>query len=94
MTHKKKDCLERPRKIGAKFTNALIAYDEFEQPDLNQDYDGKRDRWAGYDPATHKEIVEEYEKVEEAKRQLKAEKLKEDPNAESSRYCLLIFIIK
>jgi pre-mRNA-processing factor SLU7 len=29
MTHKKKDCLERPRKLGAKFTNANIAYDEF-----------------------------------------------------------------
>jgi pre-mRNA-processing factor SLU7 len=84
MTHKKKDCLDRPRKIGAKFSNALIAHDEFVQPDLNRDYDGKRDRWAGYDPANHREIVEEYQKIEEAKRQLKAEKLKEDPNAESS----------
>lgn len=84
MTHIRKDCLERPRKIGAKFTNASIAHDEFKQPDLNPDYDGKRDRWAGYDPTTHREIVEEYQKVEDAKRQLKAEKLKEDPNAESS----------
>lgn len=84
MTHKKKDCLERPRKVGAKFTNAQIAYDEFEQPNLNPDFDGKRDRWAGYDPTNHREIVEEYQKIEEAKRQLKAEKLKEDPNAESS----------
>lgn len=84
MTHKRKDCMERPRKVGAKFTNAQIAHDEFEQPDLNPDYDGKRDRWAGYDPSTHREIVEEYQKIEDAKRQLKAEKLKEDPNAESS----------
>ncbi|KAL7049769.1 hypothetical protein ACKWTF_003839 [Chironomus riparius] len=84
MTHKKKDCLERPRKIGAKFTNAAIAYDEFVQPELNPDYDGKRDRWSGYDPANHREIVEEYQKIEEAKRQIKAERLKEDPNAESS----------
>uniref|UniRef100_A0A1B0C584 Pre-mRNA-splicing factor SLU7 domain-containing protein n=1 Tax=Glossina palpalis gambiensis TaxID=67801 RepID=A0A1B0C584_9MUSC len=36
----------------------------------------KRDRWSSYDPANHREIIEEYEKVEEAKRQLKAEKLK------------------
>lgn len=84
MTHKKKDCLERPRKIGAKFSNAQIAHDEFVQPDLKPDFDGKRDRWAGYDPANHREIVEEYQKIEEAKRELKAEKLKEDPNASSS----------
>lgn len=84
MTHKKKDCLERPRKVGAKFSNALIGFDEFVQPDLKPDFDGKRDRWAGYDPANHREIVEEYQKIEEAKRELKAEKLKEDPNASSS----------
>uniref|UniRef100_A0A1B0C697 Pre-mRNA-splicing factor SLU7 n=1 Tax=Glossina palpalis gambiensis TaxID=67801 RepID=A0A1B0C697_9MUSC len=42
----------------------------------------KRDRWSGYDPANHREIIEEYEKVEEAK--LKTEKLKNDPGAEIS----------
>uniref|UniRef100_A0A1B0C576 Pre-mRNA-splicing factor SLU7 domain-containing protein n=1 Tax=Glossina palpalis gambiensis TaxID=67801 RepID=A0A1B0C576_9MUSC len=36
----------------------------------------KRDRWSSYDPANHRKIIEEYEKVEEAKRRLKAEKLK------------------
>lgn len=76
--------MERPRKIGAKFTNAEISHDEYVQPDLKPDFDGKRDRWAGYDPANHREIVEEYQKIEEAKRMLKAEKLKEDPNASSS----------
>jgi len=84
MTHIRKDCLERPRKIGAKYTNAEIAHDEFVQPDLKPDFDGKRDRWAGYDPSNHREIVEEYQQIEEAKRQLKADKLKEDPDAESS----------
>jgi pre-mRNA-processing factor SLU7 len=39
------------------------------------DYDGKRDRWSGYDPSEHKAIIEEYQKIEEAKRQLRAEKL-------------------
>nr|CAD7397709.1 unnamed protein product [Timema poppensis] len=52
-----------------------IAPDEFIQRDLSMDYDGKRDRWAGYDPSEHKAIIEEYQKVEEAKRQLRAEKL-------------------
>ncbi|KAK2575895.1 hypothetical protein KPH14_007264 [Odynerus spinipes] len=82
MTHKKKECMERPRKIGAKFTNTNIAPDEFAQPELCVDYDGKRDRWAGYDPSEHKAIVEEYQKIEEAKRQLRAEKLNAEENDE------------
>lgn len=82
MTHKKKECMERPRKIGAKFTNINIAPDEFAQPELCVDYDGKRDRWAGYDPSEHKTIVEEYQKIEEAKRQLRAEKLNAEENDE------------
>ncbi|XP_052754839.1 pre-mRNA-splicing factor Slu7 [Galleria mellonella] len=81
MTHKKKDCLERPRKIGAKFSNAGIAPDEYQQPNLNLSYDGKRDRWNGYDPAQHKAIIEEYQKVEDAKRELRAQKLEQDPTA-------------
>lgn len=84
MTHKKVDCMERPRKIGAKFSGALIAHDEYVQPKITSDYDGKRDRWAGYDPAAHKEIIEEYQKVEEAKQKIKADKLKENPNVELS----------
>ncbi|KAG5344994.1 SLU7 factor, partial [Acromyrmex heyeri] len=75
MTHKRKDCMERPRKVGAKYTNFKIAPDEFTQPELSMDYDGKRDRWAGYDPSEHRAIVEEYRKIEEAKRQMRAEKL-------------------
>lgn len=58
MTHSKRDCMERPRKIGAKFTGAKIAPDEFVQPELSRDYDGKRDRWAGYDPSQHKMVIE------------------------------------
>ncbi|XP_068633882.1 pre-mRNA-splicing factor Slu7 [Battus philenor] len=81
VTHKKKDCLERPRKVGAKFTSAAIAADEFSQPNLNLSYDGKRDRWNGYDPEQHKAIIEEYQKVEEAKRELRAKKLEQDPTA-------------
>ncbi|XP_072759153.1 pre-mRNA-splicing factor SLU7 [Anoplolepis gracilipes] len=75
MTHKRKDCMERPRRVGAKFTNSKIAPDEFTQPELSMDYDGKRDRWAGYDPSEHRAIVEEYQKIEEAKRQMRADKL-------------------
>lgn len=83
MTHKKKDCFEKPRKIGAKYTGKVVAHDEFVQPNIVTDYDGKRDRWSGYDPAAHREIIEEYQKVEEAKQKLKAEKLKDQGNGES-----------
>lgn len=82
MTHKKKDCMERPRKVGAKFSGAKIAADEFIQPVLERDYDGKRDRWAGYDPAQHKAVMEHYAKVDEAKRVLRAEKLKATADGE------------
>lgn len=75
MTHKKKECMERPRKVGAKYTNAQIAPDEFVQKNLFLSYDGKRDRWSGYEPSEHSAVIEEFQKVEEAKRQLKAEKL-------------------
>lgn len=78
MTHKRKDCMERPRARPARYTNSQIAADEFIQPVLNQSYDGKRDRWAGYDPIQHKTIVEHYQKIEEAKRQLRAEKLSKE----------------
>lgn len=82
MTHKKKECMERPRKVGAKFTNSDIAPDEYTQPELSMDYDGKRDRWAGYDPSEHRAIVEEYQKIEEAKRQMRADKLDAEENDE------------
>lgn len=78
ITHKKKDCLERPRKVGAKYSNTDIAPDESNLPNLKMDYDGKRDRWNGYDPEMYKNVVDEFAKVEEAKRVLKEEKLRQD----------------
>lgn len=55
--------MERPRKVGAKFSGANIASDEHIQTDLSLSYDGKRDRWSGYDPSEHKSIIEEFQKV-------------------------------
>uniref|UniRef100_A0A8B9IUC4 Pre-mRNA-splicing factor SLU7 n=1 Tax=Amazona collaria TaxID=241587 RepID=A0A8B9IUC4_9PSIT len=78
LTHSKKDCMERPRKIGARYTGMNIAPDEHVQPQLTFDYDGKRDRWNGYNPEEHMKIVEEYAKVDLAKRTLKAQKLQEE----------------
>lgn len=56
MSHQAKDCVERPRKRGAKLTNKSICADEFiDSPSLS--YDGKRDRWNGYDPSSYKQVV-------------------------------------
>jgi pre-mRNA-processing factor SLU7 len=78
MGHGRKDCVERPRKVVAKYSGEKLAPDELVLPEAELNYDGKRDRWNGFDSGMYKEVVNEYEKVEEAKRLLKEEKLKED----------------
>ena len=47
MTHKTKDCVERPRKKGAKVTGKDIKPDEYIR-DINLTFEAKRDRWNGY----------------------------------------------
>lgn len=74
MTHKKRDCLERPRKKGAKYTNKDIQADDVIQ-DVSTGYDAKRDRWNGYDPAEHKRVYEEYAAVEAARQKLREEEI-------------------
>jgi len=91
MTHKKRDCLERPRKIGAKYTGTNFAPDEHLQPKLDLTFDGKRDRWNGYDNQAHQEVIDEFNKLEEVKKEVKKERLnaglgnpEEDDGAPSS----------
>ncbi|KAI6026177.1 Pre-mRNA splicing Prp18-interacting factor-domain-containing protein [Pisolithus microcarpus] len=74
MTHKKQDCLERPRKKGAKFTNKDIQADEVIQ-EVHTGYDAKRDRWNGFDPAEHTRIYEEFEALEEARKKFREEEI-------------------
>uniref|UniRef100_A0A8C5PA64 Pre-mRNA-splicing factor SLU7 n=1 Tax=Leptobrachium leishanense TaxID=445787 RepID=A0A8C5PA64_9ANUR len=62
-------------KKGIKEMLCLLIYN---QPLLLLDYDGKRDRWNGYNPEEHMRIVEEHAKVDLAKRTLKAQKLQEE----------------
>lgn len=75
--HNKKDCFERPRKVGAKYNACNIAADDILLPKLDLDFDGKRDRWNGFDPSDYTAVVEEHKKIEDFKRQIKAKKLKE-----------------
>ena len=74
ITHKRQECLERPRKKGAKYTNKNIARDEVIQ-NIEAGYDAKRDRWNGYDPAEHKKIYEEYEAIEAERQRLREEEI-------------------
>ncbi|CAI5986210.1 unnamed protein product [Closterium sp. NIES-64] len=72
MTHDHKSCTERPRKLGAKFTSQWIAADEkVESFDL--DFDGKRDRWNGFDPSTYARVVAAHGVREEARRRFRKE---------------------
>ncbi|CAO1618552.1 unnamed protein product [Sympodiomycopsis kandeliae] len=78
ISHKSKDCLERPRKKGAKWTNQDIAPDEYTNHEIDGktiDFAAKRDRWNGYDPAEHKKVMEEYEAVEEERRRMREEEI-------------------
>ncbi|KAF2150204.1 Pre-mRNA-splicing factor slu7 [Myriangium duriaei CBS 260.36] len=67
MTHKAKDCLQRTRKHGAKWTGENIQADEAVQ-DVKLGWDAKRDRWNGYDANEYQSVVEEYNALEEMKR--------------------------
>jgi pre-mRNA-processing factor SLU7 len=83
MTHKRKDCVERPRRTGARFTGTDFAPDEYVQSDIQLSYDGKRDRWNGVDIDWHQEKIQnEHQRLAEAKKVLKAKKLDEEAEAE------------
>ena len=73
MTHKARDCVERPRAKGAKLTGSDIAPDEAVAPELQLDYEGKHDRYNGYDASEYARVIERYDAVEA----LKTQRLKE-----------------
>ncbi|CAK90691.1 unnamed protein product (macronuclear) [Paramecium tetraurelia] len=68
-THQSKDCCERPRQIGAKFSNTDIQPDDLVSNVQGLNYDAKRDRWNGYDPETYKSQIQEYEILEEKRKE-------------------------
>lgn len=74
MTHKVKECLSRPRKLGARWSGEDIEADEIVQQ-VELGWDGKRDRWNGYDPREHDRVVEEYQRLEELRRREKEKEL-------------------
>lgn len=85
MTHDKKACMERPRKLGAKWTNMHIAPDEKIET-FELDYDGKRDRWNGFDPSSFSRVVDRFEAREEVRRKyLKEQQLKKLEEKQSNQ---------
>ncbi|CAN6666052.1 hypothetical protein TRVA0_037S01266 [Trichomonascus vanleenenianus] len=64
LTHKAADCLERPRKVGAKYSNQDISPDDNIQ-EITTTYDSKRDRWNGYDPQEYTKVVHKYNEIEQ-----------------------------
>ena len=59
MTHKVKECTERPRKVGAKYSQSKIARDEYDpnSQGVKLSFESKRDRWNGYNPDDYKKEV-------------------------------------
>ena len=58
MTHKTKDCVERPRAVGAKWDGKRIAADEKVEDVRLETYDARRDRWNGYDASEYGRVVD------------------------------------
>lgn len=87
MTHKKKDCLSRPRKEGAKWTGKNIEADELVE-DVHLGWDAKRDRWNGYDAEDFQAVIEEYKQLEEYKKKAQdaADEDKDGDDGDGDKY--------
>lgn len=83
LTHKTKECLERPRKVGAKWTGKDIGPDEFVQ-EAALGFEGKRDRWAGYNAEEYAEVVEQWRRAEEERKALKKQNEREGDETKDS----------
>ena len=78
MTHKEKDCVERPRssRRAAWKSGIDIAEDEVSlrlEDHGKISYDAKRDQWQGYDPVAYKNTIEKYQRIDSERRKLKQE---------------------
>jgi pre-mRNA-processing factor SLU7 len=77
MSHKTKDCMERPRSKGAKFTNKNIAADEKVQDVNLVSFDAKRDRWNGYSADEWTKQAENFDKMAEMRAEVRRKELLE-----------------
>lgn len=56
MSHPTKDCLERPRSKGAKWTGKNIAADDKIEEIKLIGFESKRDRWNGFDAKDYSQV--------------------------------------
>ncbi|ORY36153.1 hypothetical protein BCR33DRAFT_759054 [Rhizoclosmatium globosum] len=82
MTHKTRDCLDRPRPAAktAKAIQKTISADEHVTT-LNLGFDAKRDRWNGYDPSEHSKIIKDWELVDQERKRLREEAAQKELSA-------------
>ncbi|KAG6192070.1 mRNA splicing protein [Claviceps purpurea] len=85
MTHKAKDCLSRPRAKGAKWTGKDIQADELIQ-EVRMGWDAKRDRWNGYDSKEYRNVVEDFNQMEELRKQSQKAQNGEDDAEDGDKY--------
>ncbi len=74
MTHKTKDCLERPRAKTAKQLNTTLGTDDT-LTEVKLGFDGKRDRWNNYNPSEYAKVMERYDRIEQEKKKARAAEL-------------------
>ena len=90
ITHKTKDCMERPRKRGAKLTGKDIKPDEIITEVGNLTYEEKRDSWNGYEVDNYEEYYKSFEDEDLDKRKEKAQVLEKkfmtEPDPEQKRF--------
>ncbi|KAA6365285.1 MAG: putative Pre-mRNA-splicing factor slu7, partial [Streblomastix strix] len=84
MGHTTKDCTERPRKVGAKFSGVDIRKDDViaDEKELALDYDSKRDTYNGYVPEFYNQTLKFYEKTEEERKRRRLMNLKGNEDEE------------
>jgi pre-mRNA-processing factor SLU7 len=67
LTHDAKTCTDRPRKVGAKYSQRDFGNDEIiaaaNEGRLN--YEAKRDRWNGYDANAFRHVIDEWNETNE-----------------------------
>src|SRR5262249_4031262 len=63
-THSARHCLERPKKNNAKTLGVRFAPDDAVQPSLDLSYDGKRDKYNGFDPSIQMKKAEQRKRIE------------------------------
>ncbi|KAJ3089267.1 mRNA splicing protein [Quaeritorhiza haematococci] len=83
MTHKAKDCMDRPRKVGAKHSNKDIQADEV-LSSVELGFEAKRDRWNGYDATEYMQTIQEWELIDEQRRKIREQQAKAKLSAGAS----------